>query len=62
MGIVALPLTGRGDWCIYGNPGESLRVMEHFAADRTLVSRLFARGVSPRQILCAQFAAEGQTA
>lgn len=62
MGVVDLPLTCRGDWCIYGSPGESLRVMEHFAADRSFVSCLFSHGVSPRQILCAQFAAEGQTA
>lgn len=50
MGMEKSPLTCRGDWCVYGDPRESLAAMERFAADRACVSRLLAHGTPAVQV------------
>lgn len=49
-----LPLTCRKEWCVYGNPDASLAAMGRFADDKSYVSYLIARGVSPYAILCGR--------
>lgn len=46
-----LPETCRGEWCVYGNPEASLRVMRRFADDREQVQRMLIEGMSPRAII-----------
>ncbi|SEP35363.1 DUF3793 family protein [Propionispora vibrioides] len=52
MGMISLRETCRRDWCIYGNPEESIAVIERFAQDRTHVERLLAIGFCPVEIIC----------
>lgn len=55
MRLENLPLTCRGEWCVYGNPDESLAAMKQYADDRIYVDTLLAKGVSPQQILGGNF-------
>lgn len=50
-----LQLTCRKEWCVYGNPAVSLAAMEQFASDKSLVSCLISRGVSPYEIMRGKF-------
>ena len=56
MGLENLPLTCRGEWCVYGNPDESLAAMKQYADDRIYVDGLLARGIAPQEILCGNLA------
>jgi hypothetical protein len=52
MGLTQLPLTCRGLWCVYGDPGCSLSAMQCFADDRKRVAALLKQGCEPLQLLC----------
>lgn len=54
MAMTKLPQTCRKEWCIYGNPEVSLAVIQKFADDRSLVSCLLAKGISPYEIMCGE--------
>ncbi|MDU2064323.1 MAG: DUF3793 family protein [Sporomusaceae bacterium] len=51
MGMSSLPLTCRKEWCVYGNPDESLARMERFMQDRCEVAAFLAAGISCYEIL-----------
>jgi hypothetical protein len=55
MGLADLPLTCRGEWCVYGNAEESLAIMNQYAADRVHICRLLAQGFTPGQILAGEW-------
>ncbi|MDD4602034.1 hypothetical protein SDC9_11490 [bioreactor metagenome] len=55
MQVSDLPLTCRRHWCIYGNPEESLAIMQQYLNDQSYVCRLMAKGLPPYQILCGQW-------
>jgi hypothetical protein len=44
-------LSCRGMWCIYGDPGPSIRVMEKIDASKTQAAGLLNNGINPRNIL-----------
>lgn len=56
MGLENLPLTCRGEWCVYGNPDESLAAMKQYADDRIYVDKLLANGIAPQEILGGKLA------
>jgi len=51
MGLTNLPLTCRGEWCIYGSPEKSLAAMQKYAADRSLITCLLEKGVHASEIM-----------
>lgn len=51
MGLSDLPLTCRKEWCIYGNPDESMRIMECFAQNRSIVEKHLASGITCHEII-----------
>lgn len=52
MGLAKLPLTCRREWCVYGDPTESLAMMDKFASDRMLVTGLLDQGLAATAVLC----------
>ncbi|MPM23559.1 hypothetical protein SDC9_70033 [bioreactor metagenome] len=54
MGLSDLPLTCRKEWCIYGNPDESLMTIERFARDRSVVLEHLASGMTCYEIMCGK--------
>lgn len=51
MGLSNLPLTCRKEWCIYGDPADSMVRMQKFAEDRSLISRCLVDGMNVLDIL-----------
>ena len=51
MGLSDLPLTCRKEWCIYGNPDESLMIIDRFAQDRSTVLEHLANGMTCYEIM-----------
>lgn len=51
MGVSDLPVTCRSEWCIYGQPDDSLEIINRYAQDRENVCSLMRQGLSPWQIL-----------
>lgn len=54
MGLSDLPLTCRKEWCIYGNPDESIRTIERFARNRSVVLEHLSGGMTCHEILCGK--------
>ncbi|HMM19832.1 MAG TPA: DUF3793 family protein [Selenomonadales bacterium] len=51
MAMTDLPLTCRGEWCVYGDPAVSLAAMQRFEDDRSSVACLLSSGMSPYEII-----------
>lgn len=54
MGLSNLPLTCRKEWCIYGDPRDSMMRMQKFAEDRSFISRCVIAGMNVFDILCGK--------
>jgi hypothetical protein len=54
MGMSNLPLTCRKEWCVYGNPSESLQTMTRFTQDRSEVLDYLAKGMTCYEIMCGR--------
>ncbi|MBP2654295.1 MAG: hypothetical protein H6Q73_1864 [Firmicutes bacterium] len=52
MALTDLPSTYKGAWIVYGNRKESQALMQKFAAERSWISSLIAKGLSPYEIMC----------
>jgi hypothetical protein len=57
MGLSDLPLTCRKEWCIYGDPADSMVRIQQFAEDRSLISRCLVAGINAFDILCGKLEA-----
>lgn len=51
MGLTKLPLTCRGEWCIYGSPEKSLAAMKQYADDKSWVACLLQKGIHASEIM-----------
>ena len=51
MGLSACDVTCRGEWCIYGQPDDTLALMRRYAEDRDFICELIENGISPCRIL-----------
>lgn len=51
MKLNNLPLTCRQHWCVYGNPDESIAIMNKHTDDYRYLSNLVVQGYPPMQIL-----------
>ncbi len=54
MGLSDLPLTCRKEWCIYGDPADSMVRIQQFAADRSRIARCLLAGINAFDILCGK--------
>lgn len=51
MAMTNLPLTCRGEWCVYGDPEASLSAMRRFEDDRSSIACLLSSGMNPYEII-----------
>lgn len=51
MEMSDLPLTCRGEWCVYGDPEVSLSAMRQFEDDRSCIACLLSSGINPYFII-----------
>ncbi len=54
MGLSGEPLACRGEWCVYGDTGQSLGAMRRFAADRDRVAVRLRQGGCPLAVLAGE--------
>jgi hypothetical protein len=55
MRLNNLPLTCRHHWCVYGNPEESLTIMNQYLEDHSYVCNLMTKGLQPQRILSGEW-------
>ncbi len=59
MGLSAEPLVRREQWCIYGNPEQSLAIMRQYCKDKNIVAGMLRNGACPYAIMSALPAPSG---